>query len=270
MKIDLLSDLHLDFWFRASSDYPEQKIKSVFDDKLSYSEDHEVLIIAGDISHYNSQISILEKIAEIYNYKKIFCVLGNHDLYLINDSVSKKHNNSSIQRQSDWYSYKSDVVQFLDGDVIEYNGVKFGGCMSWYDGTYNAPTGYDYTDPVRFWKVTMNDANYIKGYQDFYDIWVQEKSKIEKILDADVVITHVCPLSNRIAFEDKYMYDKASMFYAFNGEEFIEKTRAKYWVFGHSHWTHEFEVYGTKCIINALGYPGEKNKITLQTIEIIN
>jgi len=81
------------------------------------------------------------------------------------------------------------------------------GPWGWYDGTYMAPMGNNYVDPVRIWSATMSDSRYIKGYEDFYDVLIQGREKVERILDADVVITHVCPLSNSIAFKEKVYYD---------------------------------------------------------------
>ena len=163
---------------------------------------------------------------------------------------------------------KSELVTLLDGDIVEVEGVKIGGAMAWYDGTYNAPQAYGYTDPVAIWKRTMNDANWIRGYKDFYDLLIQERPKVEAILDADIILTHVCPLAHRIAFQEEYQYEQSSMFYAFNGEDYLMQTKAKYWIYGHSHGEHEFEIYGTECKMNALGYPGEKRQLTVKTIEV--
>jgi len=85
MKVDILSDLHLDFYFKPHLTTAEN-VASFFE--LIFT-DHktrkigDVLIIAGDIGHYNKQnIEVLKTLQKEF-YKHIICVLGNHDYYLI-------------------------------------------------------------------------------------------------------------------------------------------------------------------------------------------
>ncbi len=266
MKIDILSDLHLDFWVKPNNNTKTKRLIQVLDDLLDSSEDTEVLIVAGDISHYPIQLELLDKIAEIYNYKKIFCVLGNHDLYLVSNTQRNTYKDS-IQKQQDYYSYKSDVVTILDGDIVEYKGIKFGGAMGWYDGSYMNRSSLSREDNVGLWKRIMNDSVYIKGYKDFYEIFEIEEPKIKNILSADIVITHVCPLSHSSAFQERYRYELSNMFYAFNGERYLEETKAKFWVYGHSHGSYSFNAHDTFCVMNTLGYPSEKDRQKM-TIEI--
>lgn len=268
MKIDVLSDVHLDFHFRADKAIKDKNIVSTFKDVLSMES--EVLIIAGDITHYNSQIVIVERIAELFDYKKIFMVLGNHDLYLITRSIGAHYNWNSKNRQKDWYSYRDPkgIIEILNGNIVEYKGIKFGGAMSWYDGTYNAPQGYNYRDPVTLWKYYMNDANKISGYKDFYDIYKQERPKIEAILEADIIITHVCPIAHRSVMPERFRDETSSMFYAFDGEDLVAKSSCKYWVYGHQHQEGHFDILGKELVINPFGYPSECHLAELKTIEI--
>ena len=216
MKISILSDLHLDFWVKPTS-HKRERLFKVLDLALDRSSDIEVLIVAGDISHYPSQLKLLEEISQKYNYKKVFCVLGNHELYLVSNEQTDTYKTSAGKQQA-YYSYKSDVIKMLDGAIVEYKGIKFGGCMSWYDASYKGLPSYSREDPVLMWKRTMNDANYIKGYKDFYSIWAEEKPKIEAILEADIVITHVCPSIELDAFVSQYRYESTNMFFSFNGD----------------------------------------------------
>jgi len=260
MKIDILSDLHLDHWQKPHRTYVQGQLRRELTGLLDINPEVEVLIVAGDLGHYNHQaIILLKDIAKEFNYKKIFCTLGNHDLYLISGAQKKQYKNSSKNRQDAWYNYKDPdgIIEILDGNIIEYKGIKFGGAMGWYDGSYMLEPGMYDVNVIEEWKRTMNDSRLIYGMGDFYDIFIQEKPKIEKILDADVIITHFCPLSAPVAFQEQYRYQKSSKFYAFDGEKYLKKTDAKFWVYGHSHGHHEFEVYGTQCIMNALGYPME-------------
>lgn len=269
MKIDILSDLHLDFWTKQNTTL-STKLLSTLDQLLTISNEVEVLIVAGDISHNPAQLNILEEIAKVYHYKKIFCVLGNHDLYLV-DYDQRKEFQDSLTKQRHYYDFKSEIVTILNGDIVEYDGVTFGGAMGWYDASYQIKENALFSDPVHIWKETMNDAHYILGYKDFYEIYEQEDPKVQKILDADIVITHVCPLAHNIAFQEIYHGQESNMFFAFDGERYLEKTSAKYWVYGHSHGHHNFEVYDTKCVMNTLGYPAEmgRQKMTIEVVKKI-
>ena len=98
MKIDILSDLHLDFYFNPTVDITTKNVKSFFDSIFTKDDDVDTLIIAGDIGHYNYQnIEVLKIIKKEY-YKNIICVLGNHDYYLLNDAIKKQYDNNSFNR----------------------------------------------------------------------------------------------------------------------------------------------------------------------------
>ena len=258
MKFSVLSDLHLDFYFNPSKSPPSlNQISAVFEEYLDRSEEVEVLIVAGDISHYYTQMYILDLIANIFNYKKVFCVLGNHEGYLVSKGQRYMFPHSKDKFQKYW-DYHTDVVTVLNGTIEEYKGVKFGGAMGWYDGTYNNPDSpYAHKDPVAYCNQVMNDFSMIKGYTDLYDLVKQERPKFEDILSADVIISHFNPICEPMAFQERYRDDLSSMFYAFDGADIVQRSNAKHWVFGHSHGHHEFEAYGVEFTLNAFGYPRE-------------
>ena len=59
MKIDILSDLHLDFYFRGKP--KAQSVESVFSRIFDKENIGDALIVAGDIGHNNKQnIQVLE------------------------------------------------------------------------------------------------------------------------------------------------------------------------------------------------------------------
>lgn len=272
MKIDILSDLHLDFHILRTRTNAK-KVKALFEPIITDNGTKtvgDILIVAGDLGHDNLQNIEVLKILQKEYYKHIVCVLGNHDYYLIDNPAEEKYKMHSHNRAKEMMELinNEENLYCLDGDIIDIDGIKFGGAMGWYDGTYMAPMGYNYVDPVRIWNATMSDSKYIIGYEDFYDVLLQEKEKVERIFDADIVITHVCPLSNSIAFKEEDRYEQYNMFYAFDGEDYLMQTRAKYWIYGHSHGQHSFETHNTKCLVNTLGYPKDISKY--MSIEITN
>lgn len=261
MRIDVISDLHADFYIKMHKGVNQKKLLKFVDGM--YEEDHvpgEVLLIAGDMSHYNTLTHlVLTTLLSHKGYKKIFFVLGNHDYYLVGNKAKYRYRNNSknrIQEMSDMVLNHPDI-HYLDGNIVEYQGVKFGGCNSFYDGSY-ANKVEPFCNPLELWKRTMNDYKYIKGYDDFYDILIEEKAKLELIYkEADVIVTHVNPMPHASFFDEWNRMDPVTGFYAFDGEKQVEHTPAKLWLFGHTHTTKDIEVYDTRLICNALGYPKE-------------
>ena len=258
MKFTILSDLHLDHWFGNKPVVNLKEVYKVLESYLDPSPDVEVLVVAGDLSHEMHHIHLLEEIAIMFNYKKVFMVLGNHDIYLTTTIQNNLYAGSSRRKQEVWYNMKSDIITVLNGTSEVYQGVKFGGAMSWYDGNFNRPVGLSDEMMNKEWRRLMMDSHYLPDYQSLFEIMDQEIPKIEAILDCDVIITHVCPLAANIGIVPEFRDSDSNMFYVFDGEKYLKETNAKYWVFGHSHGFHRFEVYDTECIMNTLGYPSEK------------
>ena len=140
MKVDILSDLHLDFYFKPHLTTSENII-SLFGDIFTDNNTREigdVLIIAGDIGHYNEQNIKVLKIFQEKFYKHIICVLGNHDYYLVDSEAKYTFEDDSFQRVEDMRKLinQEKNMYCLDGEVIEINGIRFGGADSWYDRSY--------------------------------------------------------------------------------------------------------------------------------------
>lgn len=95
MNIDYVSDLHLDFYIEPEGNQQNYTAKTRgFLQQLLPVMPAEVLVIAGDLSHFNQQsYETLQFFSE--HYKQVFFVFGNHDYYLI----SKKQR-ASITKQA--------------------------------------------------------------------------------------------------------------------------------------------------------------------------
>jgi len=279
--IDFLSDLHLDFYFSKNNRIKDEDIYRLFNPIITKDNRDvgEVLIVAGDIGHYNWQnIRVLKYLKEHY-YKYIICVLGNHDYYLI-DHESKLQFKDSFERVNNMrklINQESDMY-CLDGDIIEINGVKFGGCDSWYNNGYllrQYPTQNFSRDNINeMWKSFMNDSNYMFGVENFDDIWELEKTKIEKVYkECDVMITHINPSCKDEHININFQNNPSNVFFSFEGEEYRKKGNMKYWIFGHTHEELDFIEHGVTCYCNPLGYPNESGYgkyVAMQNFEIKN
>jgi hypothetical protein len=158
----------------------------------------------------------------------------------------------------------------LDGDIIEVEGVKIGGCNSWYDGSF----AYHYAKHFvmdemtinNLWKSFMPDAKAIKGIQDYKTIFNKEINKIDKIYDKiDIMITHVNPSFLKENLSPRYRHFETNAFWGFNGHRFLMDGNIKYWFFGHTHEDIEYKKNGVSILANPVGYPAEiENKLRFE------
>jgi len=278
MRVDILSDLHLDFYFKAHLNSSENIISlfgQIFTDN-STRELGDVLIIAGDIGHYNEQNIEVLKIFQKEFYKHIICVLGNHDYYLLNSEVKCTFKDDSFKRVEDMRELinQEKNMYCLDGEIIEIDGIRFGGVGSWYDGSYVEKyyTNLDNNHINLLWNGSINDSRLIKGINRFDDISKLEIQKLEKIYqDCDVMITHVNPSIDEDHINEKYRSSPINTFFTFDGSKFYKNGSMKYWVFGHTHDAIEYEMEFVKFLCNPLGYPNESqygDRIKMKSIEI--
>lgn len=282
MTISILSDLHLDFHFKSFKQSKEE-VQKYFDPIFTpivegvKVEPSDVLVIAGDLGHYNTESAkIIGFLRELY-FKHIVCVLGNHDYYLINRIAMDDYDMNSYKRAEEMREMLNAIngVHCLNGTVVEIEGVRFGGCDSWYDGQYLLhnlnPHFVTTLDDVRaIWKYTINDASYMPNLRLFDEMWEIEKPKIEATFqECDVMITHVSPsIKPEHIPEIHFRKDDGTAFFAFHGEKYVEKTTAKVWIYGHTHTANSYDWHGVQMICNPLGYPGENRDVKDKRIEI--
>ena len=281
MIIDILSDIHIDFYFKINP--TRNAIESTY--SHIFTDDHtrrvgDVLIIAGDIGHNNKQnIQVLEHIKEVFGYKYIICVLGNHDYYLLDVHSISDYNGFSLNRADEMRNMinEKEGMYCLDGEVIEIDGVHIGGCDGWYDGEYIrkhfSKKTKEYMDSYvsMLWRRTMADADYLFGI-DWQGYAKLEKRKIEKIYkDVDVMITHINPSVEKEHTTHSFRDDDTTGFFTFDGSKYLKDGSMQYWIYGHTHTETEHEIDGVKCICNPMGYPGENGNgewVWIKSIEV--
>jgi predicted MPP superfamily phosphohydrolase len=273
MKLAYTSDLHADFFMRdakASKLLIEKAYGHYFKDL-----DSEYLIVAGDISHYPEQSAeLLINLKEVYGLKEIFVVLGNHELYLVNDKQRKMFPTGlhKMAYQQDLFALNG--IQVLDGTTYELpNGIVIGGANSFYDGTiyYRMTAGYYKSDGglQAYWKRTMSDSKY-SGLDDFWEYAKSEKDKLSLLKNSvDIMVTHVKPLVDNKYFHPMYQNDMVNAFYSFDFEEEIATdTRLQTWIYGHTHMVESFEFLDVDLLANPFGYPSEIRGKTIKHFEV--
>jgi len=268
MQIDILSDLHFDYYFIYKNGVDENQIIDFFNSY--FNNDSECLIIAGDLGHYNDQNIEIIKILKKHYYKYIICVLGNHDYYLFEQKSISKFKAQSLNKVDEMRKLlnNEDGIYCLNGNIVAIEGIKFGGADGWYDGSYVPKYWKNQPIPDRFmWKQCMgDDARFIRGVEHYTLLFEIEKSKIEKVYkECDVMITHVNPSNLNRHLSPKYLKQQSNGFFCFDGEKYLKEGSMKYWVFGHTHDAIEYsypdslEETRVQCICHPLGTPNEDN-----------
>lgn len=223
MTIDYLSDLHFDYYFNVKFPLTTNTVKSLFDGIFlndGKKEPADILIIAGDLGHYNEQNIEMLKILQKEYYKNIICVLGNHDYYLTNRSQKDDYGMRSFARIEAMRNMinECDNIYCLDGDVIEIDGVRFGGAMGWYDDSYLRHYYGDFTQKEinTMWQKINQDSDFLYGVKNYDDLYKIEYPKLEKVYkDCDVMITHINPSYLHEYISEKYHNQQGNTFFYF-------------------------------------------------------
>jgi len=271
MKIAYISDLHIDFYIKSiDTNTPKFKreLQNYIDIYLA-PKPADVLIIAGDIGHYNNQsLAVLKELKT--HYKEVLVTFGNHELYLISKSIQKKYKYNSLNRLNEFKQMlQENDIKVLDGNVYEFDCIKIGGCPMWYNVSND--------DEV--WKEQSNDSRLImsrlepyyidygwggKDFKPTFDTESYYKSEINKIKlikECDIFVSHVpCDIVN----DEKYLGSEANKLYHSDNLNELKRMKVKYHIFGHIHSSINFKKDGVEFICNPLCYPNESyNEISV-------
>lgn len=264
MKVSITSDPHIDFWIGINgSVQKQQKRMRLLIEKLLPEEKADTLVIAGDIGHYNHQNELWFKTLREY-YTNIVWVHGNHDLYMVSASVKKKFDWNSFVRLENMIKLagKIDGVHYLNGNIVEIEGTKFGGCGMWYNYDYAKEVWkMSHIKAMQMWNDYLNDANLIrvpwkgiKGQIDNVKYFDEQIELMKQVyLQSDVIVSHVNP--DWEGLKDKWKMPQ-STFYVFDGREMLKELNdTKMWIFGHTH-DRYFYSHSSGCtmICNPLDY----------------
>ena len=305
MKFAIMGDAHFDFWL--DQNFKEKHFNMHFREMIEAAP-ADVLLIPGDIGHYNAQnINCLKLLRQ--HYERIVVTFGNHDYDLVTHSVRDKYryrnpNRPSEERVSEMKQMieEEEGIDYVDGNVIDIKGVRVGGATGWYDGSLLMNNGRTYDEVQWEWRLQMNDANliYPRGNNDgvkFDRLFQEQQHRLDEVYQqCDIMMTHVSPLSEWNQFAQMYHYQKPlegfyknytsthealqdyRAFYCFDGKKYLEEGSMKHWVFGHTHrnFHRAFErahggIVDIHC--NSIGYPKnrrDKSPEEKYTIQVID
>lgn len=302
-----MGDTHFDFYFSSDSSSISERLFHLKIGHYIENAEADVLIIAGDLGHYNTQNIQVLRLFKQY-VKRIIVTFGNHDYYLVSKSVVNKYQwgtgrlGGSRERVAEMKAMieNEDGIDYVDGNVVRIDGIRIGGAAGWYDGSLLYDNRKTYNEIQEIWEKDMNDANLIhptaKRGAKFDDLFNEQKHHIDAVYqNCDIMVSHVSPLSEWKQFVEMYgapdatqMYgnmksdalDDVRGFYCFDGKEYLENGSMTHWIFGHTH--RNFERTYTRgdgkkieIICNSLGYPKlakqktKSNEFKIKLIEVI-
>lgn len=235
MKIQILSDLHLEF--------------AAFDLRI---QDADVLILAGDTDLGSRGIAwVMANVRDI----PVLYVLGNHEYY--GHSLPKLVTELREATQG-------SNISILENDKVIIDDVEFLGCTLWTDFRL---FGEDPKIAGIAVQQAMMDYRKIRvspGYSKLRSIdtamlnaksvsWMKQQGTATA--KKRVVITHHAP--SRRSVPDRFQNDSISAGYASNLDELVVNSGAKLWIHGHIHDPVDYLLGDTRVISNPRGYPGE-------------
>lgn len=273
-KLAYTSDLHLDFFFKEGSNI--LRALDYHFSKYFQELDSDTLIIAGDTSHFTPEYEteVILELKHWLNLKHIIIVNGNHSGYLLTKGLQNRFSNGLQLMAFRTDLYNQNGIHALEGNFVEIDGIRIGGCDSFYDGTiyYRMIQAWTYGTSgslESYWKRTMNDP-YNMRLESFWEYAKQQKDLLRGLKDqVDVMVTHVKPIVDNKYFPLQYQNDMTNAFYSFDFEEEIATdSRLQSWLYGHTHNVEEWDFLGVDLLANPRGYPGEVKDKTIKHLEV--
>ena len=246
MKIQLLSDLHIEF-----------------DEFVLEANDADVVVLAGDI-HTRDQ-GLLWALQHIPN-KPVLYILGNHEFY----GKAYPKLISSLKKIA-----RGTNIQILEQDTVTIAGINFIGCTLWTDfELFGDPrlAGYECQQIMNDFRKIILSPKYSKLRSlDVASIHRQSLNWIKTELKrhqgtTNVVITHHAP--SPASLPDANQADISNAAYVSRLDPVVEKFAPNYWLHGHLHNSSNYKIGSCNVVCNPRGYPGERNPQFVESLII--
>lgn len=249
MKVDYLSDLHLNHWINRNQPLEDQEQKTrALINQLIHNKQGEVLVIAGDFGKWNiHSYWVLEECSK--QYERVYFTLGLHDLYLKSTDDTYRDFEERVNELFEMIAHL-DNVKLLSKTVDTYKGKVFAGDILWYQ-----PEGkeWDYLlYPERHPRKMSQEGISIKEH--FKEMckesmgWYNSLEN-EKI---DVFVSYFPPtycscvdMRHSIYFTDTLRKIK------------LPFLASKNWICGHHHMNISTEIDETVMYMNCFGFPDD-------------
>jgi predicted phosphodiesterase len=224
MKIQILSDLHLEFFAGRW----RESLESLDPEGV------DVLVVAGDLCTPRLLQGALAALC--CRYPEVVYVAGNHEYY---DSSPERVQGQLAAAQGSLPNF-----HWLRNQVATIGETRFAGTTLWFR---DDPSNLAY-------ERGMNDFALIEGFKP----WVyEENERVIEFLErearsADVVVTHHLPSVRSVA--PQYEGDPFNRFFLCAVDDLILGLGSTLWIHGHTHVSTDVRVARTRLVCNPLGY----------------
>ena len=254
MKLQILSDLHIDSYARQS--HPIGHIPKT---------DADVVLVAGDTANSDSGMPWLQEQAARLQVPLI-TIAGNHEYF--NEDVL-----DFDEKLATWDNYNNESMQgvkVLQCQHIDIDDVRILGCTLWTDYQYKAND-----ETMAAAKHFMRDYKQIYAGNELFSPevsiqihakqrqWLQQALITAKELGKKtIVMSHhsVSPLS----VSEKYASLPSNAAFVSDLSPWMHKDWAPMlWVHGHTHEAFDYRIGNTRVIVNPRAYPNEVSSTAL-------
>lgn len=257
MKIQLLSDIHLEYY----KTYPG----------LTHFIEPEapVLVLCGDICYYKHEHFIPFFREASVGFEYVIFVPGNHEYYM-KSYVDLNFNTfelADIEMRDNLSKFKN--VYFLQKDTVVINNIKFIGTTLWYEkfdkNKLNDIIPTQNCNFILYNKNLMPHPTIIDNINKDQYNWLKEEVKYKEGYYT-VVITHYLP-SNKCITEE-YLKSPNNFLFITNCESLLKSVN--YWMYGHTHTGKKFTIDNSLLISNPYGLPREQHRYKNKNNSIIS
>ncbi len=255
MKLQILSDLHIDSYARQS--HPIGHIPKT---------DADIVLVAGDTANSDSGMPWLQQQATRLQVPLI-TVAGNHE-YFGEDVLHFDH------KLATWDNYNAannQGVRVLQCQHIDIGEIRILGCTLWTDYQYQADE-----DTMEVAKRFMRDYKQIYAGDELFSpevsmqIHSQQRQWLrqalitaQKLGKTSVVMSHhsISPLS----VSKKYATLPSNAAFVSDLSGWMSEPWApKLWVHGHTHEAFDYSIDKTRVIVNPRAYPNEISSTAIE------
>lgn len=244
MKIQLISDLHLDF--RPFT--------------LKVNPQADVVVIAGDFGPIHQVVGRVTNLIQDLGDKETVIVLGNHDYYheKLGEAINHWHG---------LFDWQENIHMLLDCGIT-IQGVRFAGGTLWSDFKLREPD-LSQEQAMAYARRGINDFNLIAhdsgrilDPKDCVEMHGWTRSSIVEALEGDlpvVAVTHFMPTMKAISPYWLKMGAPLNPYFCSDCEDLVQP-RLKAWLFGHTHTSADLKIGETRFVCNPRGYSADENR----------
>jgi predicted phosphodiesterase len=245
MKIQLLSDIHVEFWKENQVERLEALIRPA-----------DVLVAAGDINvGRTNTIKTLNILAQ--HYTDVLYCPGNHEYY--GGLELKGFDNHNKFGRKLWGN-----VHMLNPGSIEIGNVQFHGATLWTDFGNDVLVEQMYNKYIQDYRRIPDgkaaNIKYInKHHAGYFKMAYENRDRAKK----QVFFSHFGPAYEAISERWKNVDQASSLLnkYFYNDlGSWIGSLDDAIWLFGHTHDAVDVTVGQVRCLARPVGYPGEHSQ----------